>query len=160
MTSQPDKIRRRYGLSSEQHRGLHEKHAGVCAGCGHAGKRLCVDHDHKTGAIRGLLCQGCNAALGLVQDSPVTLRRLAAYLENLPIIPQADLDWNVNPHGFFNKSKTTCSHGHPYTKDNTYTDPKGARHCRVCRRAHDRKYYASVRGVVKDETGVNARVGE
>jgi len=41
---------------------------------------LHVDHDHSTGKIRGLLCYGCNVALGLIQDSPKRLGGLVEYL--------------------------------------------------------------------------------
>lgn len=44
-------------------------------------KRLAVDHDHQTGAIRGFLCGHCNRALGLMADSPELLRKLADYIE-------------------------------------------------------------------------------
>lgn len=44
-------------------------------------KRLAVDHDHKTGAIRGFLCGHCNRALGLMADDPMLLRKLAEYIE-------------------------------------------------------------------------------
>ena len=57
---------------------------GVCAICRltcQSGKRLCVDHDHATGKVRGLLCQKCNTVLGKMSDSPELLRRAAAYLE-------------------------------------------------------------------------------
>lgn len=63
---------------------------GGCAICGLpeadnkiAGKYNClsVDHDHKTGKVRGLLCNQCNRGLGFLQDSSVLLRRAANYLE-------------------------------------------------------------------------------
>jgi hypothetical protein len=40
-----------------------------------------VDHDHATGEMRGLLCRGCNIALGAVKDNPVTLAAMIAYLK-------------------------------------------------------------------------------
>lgn len=44
-------------------------------------RRLSVDHDHRTGAIRGLLCQQCNTLLGQVDDSQELLYRAITYLE-------------------------------------------------------------------------------
>lgn len=43
--------------------------------------RVCVDHCHSTGQVRGLLCDPCNKALGQVKDNPQRLRNLATYLE-------------------------------------------------------------------------------
>jgi hypothetical protein len=40
-----------------------------------------VDHDHATCEVRGLLCRGCNIALGAVKDNPVTLAAMIAYLK-------------------------------------------------------------------------------
>ena len=40
-----------------------------------------IDHDHKTGIIRGVLCKSCNTGLGLFKDNPEILREAARYLE-------------------------------------------------------------------------------
>lgn len=59
---------------------------GVCAICKEPEKcgrykTLSVDHCHETGAIRGLLCNTCNRAIGLLKDSAAALRAAADYLE-------------------------------------------------------------------------------
>ena len=51
-----------------------------CEMCGSDWK-LCIDHNHETGKVRGVLCGNCNSALGLTKDSPELLRKLATYLE-------------------------------------------------------------------------------
>ena len=43
--------------------------------------RLCLDHCHEKGTVRGLLCNRCNRALGLVGDNVGLLRAMAEYLE-------------------------------------------------------------------------------
>lgn len=62
----------------------------VCAICGQPPNRIAqsgkptdfdIDHDHETGAARGLLCSSCNRAIGLLGDSPERLRAAAAYIE-------------------------------------------------------------------------------
>lgn len=71
-----------YGISSEVYNELVN---GLCQVCGggnsRAGRRLHIDHCHKTGKVRGALCHRCNTALGLAGDSPERLRDLAAYIE-------------------------------------------------------------------------------
>lgn len=72
-----------YGLTIGQYRAMLEEQGGVCAACGDPpppGKRLCVDHDHTTSWIRGLLCQTCNTALGCVRDDTQRLYGLIDYL--------------------------------------------------------------------------------
>lgn len=57
---------------------------GCCAACktDQPGNRYgwVIDHCHATGKVRGLLCHGCNLALGNVKDNPETLRCLITYL--------------------------------------------------------------------------------
>jgi hypothetical protein len=56
---------------------------GKCAICGNGNgaSQLALDHDHKTGKARQLLCHRCNTALGLMQDDPKRLRAAADYLD-------------------------------------------------------------------------------
>ena len=58
---------------------------GGCAICEKTtieeGRNLAVDHDHRTGEIRGLLCYNCNRGMGHLQDDPYLLIRAAKYLE-------------------------------------------------------------------------------
>lgn len=55
---------------------------GVCAICGKKHKkRLSVDHDHKTGKVRGLLCAKCNLALGYFYDNINNLKSAIRYLQ-------------------------------------------------------------------------------
>lgn len=79
----------RGGLTEEEYDKLLAKQGGVCAGClkPPTNRRLCVDHDHKTGEIRGLLCFQCNYGLGWLKDDPERLERLAAYLRKGVIPP-------------------------------------------------------------------------
>ena len=66
---------------------LIDSHNGLCNICGSdtAGfgrKGFCIDHDHKTGKVRGLLCQKCNIGLGNFNDSPDLLKKAIDYLKN------------------------------------------------------------------------------
>lgn len=64
---------------------LLEKQNGVCAICGVKKNRnntaLCVDHDHKTGKIRGLLCHFCNTSLGKFNDDINLLQKAIEYIK-------------------------------------------------------------------------------
>src|ERR1017187_396522 len=62
---------------------------GLCAICGRPpkdGMRLQVDHDHKTGLVRGLLCWRDNVALQGFHDDVERMRRAIAYLEDPPAV--------------------------------------------------------------------------
>lgn len=58
-----------------------EAQGGVCAAC-KTDKPKHVDHDHKTGRVRGMLCSLCNQALGNVRDDVKRLQGLINYLHN------------------------------------------------------------------------------
>ena len=75
---------KRHGITLELYESLLEIHKGCCGICGNpcATKRsLAIDHDHRTGKVRGLLCQKCNHGIGLFHDNPSRLRQAADYLE-------------------------------------------------------------------------------
>lgn len=84
-------FRYRYGLTLVQVEAMAEEQGGLCAVCcqpetktdPRTGKvrRLSVDHNHRTGQPRQLLCLRCNQALGLVDDDQQLLERMVAYLD-------------------------------------------------------------------------------
>ncbi len=81
-------LKKTYGITLEQYNETHQAQGGVCAICGkretaknqYGIKQLSVDHNHKTGEVRGLLCLKCNFAIGYVDDNPATLIEAARYL--------------------------------------------------------------------------------
>ncbi|TAE75120.1 MAG: hypothetical protein EAZ84_09905 [Verrucomicrobia bacterium] len=79
------KLKNRFNLTLSDYDSLLEQQGNGCAICGKSpeenGKRLAVDHNHRTGEVRGLLCTACNTAIGLLSDSPSTLRSATRYLE-------------------------------------------------------------------------------
>lgn len=76
---------RKYGITQDDFDRILESQGGGCAICGaktsNDGRSLHVDHDHKTGAIRSILCYSCNSAAGKLRDDPDLAMRLALYLE-------------------------------------------------------------------------------
>lgn len=75
-----------YGLTESDYLALFQAQEGLCAICG--GKRrqlLSIDHDHRTGQVRGLLCRRCNGQLlTAARDSIEILQAAAAYLQRPP----------------------------------------------------------------------------
>jgi hypothetical protein len=81
----PSKLKRQYGISVEEYEALLASQNGRCAICfsnspGSRTTHFHVDHCHKTGAVRGLLCHKCNRAIGLFEDNPNLISRAAIYL--------------------------------------------------------------------------------
>jgi hypothetical protein len=68
-----------------------EKQQGLCAICGEAPEKLVVDHHHKSGVVRELLCYSCNLGLGNFRDNAGILEKAIEYLlkhETAREIPQ------------------------------------------------------------------------
>lgn len=80
----------RFGITPEQYEEMLDAQGRVCAICSRPEKvidprngrikALAVDHDHDSGAVRGLLCQNCNKGIGNLGDDPERLMAAAAYL--------------------------------------------------------------------------------
>jgi len=76
------RLRNQYGISPIEYRDMLVGQAGRCLICLRVPSHdLHVDHDHETGAVRGLLCRDCNSMLGLARDDRARLLRAAHYLE-------------------------------------------------------------------------------
>jgi uncharacterized protein YbaR (Trm112 family) len=82
--------KRNYGIDDATLKQMKEDQNNRCFICDSEGfligknnhtEKLAVDHDHKTGKVRKLLCHNCNRALGLFQDSPELLKKAAKYVE-------------------------------------------------------------------------------
>jgi hypothetical protein len=74
-------LKKAYDITPEDYAILLSSQGNKCAICGkHSNKFLCVDHDHETKEIRGLLCSKCNTMLGLVYDDPDILYSAIKYL--------------------------------------------------------------------------------
>jgi len=93
-------LRQRYGITLNDYNRMFDEQQGLCAVChqeetrvDHRTKkvsRLAVDHDHKTGTVRGLLCHHCNNALGCFDDDLQKMMAAVVYLashsENPPAV--------------------------------------------------------------------------
>lgn len=80
------RLRRTWGIGIDEYEALLVAQGGRCAVChgtdtGIRWACFAVDHDHNTGAIRGLLCRRCNVAIGLFEDTAEFLRSGADYLD-------------------------------------------------------------------------------
>ena len=85
-------LKRKYGITLEQYEELLEKQNHSCAICNRHKTEfkteLAVDHSHKTGRIRGLLCTACNYRLVAKHEDGDLLRKIADYIEQ-------GTDWTV-----------------------------------------------------------------
>lgn len=90
-------IKFKYGLTGEQYTSLFHAQGGCCAVCGvtHNNtrqRRMCIDHDHTTGEIWGLLCSLCNHAMERLESHAEWTQKALSYMSSPParaIFPQA-----------------------------------------------------------------------
>lgn len=75
-------LKRFYNITEEQFNSLIKKQNKACAICLRE-TFLCVDHDHNTGKVRGLLCADCNRGLGMFRDQASLLLDAADYILNV-----------------------------------------------------------------------------
>ena len=84
-------FRKWYGLSLVQWEEMLIEQSGRCAICGVAMKNPHVDHDHKTGKVRDMLCSRCNRMLGVVEDTEF-LSSAGKYLLQHAILPTVETE--------------------------------------------------------------------
>lgn len=73
-------LKRTYGVTLEEYEAMVLATDSCCEICGRFSEKPHLDHCHKTGKVRGILCAGCNGGLGLFQDSPDSLTSAITYL--------------------------------------------------------------------------------
>lgn len=74
-------LKQKYGITVDDFESLLAVQRNRCA-LGHPFRgKVVVDHDHRTGVVRGLLCERCNLGIGHLLDSPALCRRARTYLE-------------------------------------------------------------------------------
>lgn len=78
-------LRKKYNMTLDEYEFLKVKQNNKCAICKDhqkfSAEQLCVDRDHSTGKVRGLLCHRCNICLGLIKDDPKRIMEMLKYLE-------------------------------------------------------------------------------
>lgn len=74
-----------YGIMQKDFNKMFENQNGCCSICGKhqskLSKPLCVDHNHKTGQIRNLLCNMCNTFLGVYNEDPKEFKKFNSYIK-------------------------------------------------------------------------------
>jgi hypothetical protein len=83
LSIQKSKLKTKYGITLEQYDEMVKEQKGVCYICKNENptRKLNVDHCHKTGRVRKLLCDKCNMTLGLINDSQELLKQFIFYLK-------------------------------------------------------------------------------
>ncbi len=79
------RLKNYYGISLDDYKKMAAKQNDCCAICGEKERRvrrsrMAIDHCHKTGVVRGLLCNNCNIGIGNLKDDPIILMKAVSYL--------------------------------------------------------------------------------
>ena len=76
-------LKYKYGLAQKQYEEMLRLQDYRCAICGRKFTKsnpACVDHNHKTKEVRGILCRKCNTAIGFLEDDPILAYKAFDYL--------------------------------------------------------------------------------
>lgn len=74
------RLKHAYNLTVAQFEQMCARGCHICGVKTNLRRRFNVDHDHRTGRVRGVLCDRCNLVLGKIQDSPELLAKMINYL--------------------------------------------------------------------------------
>lgn len=81
-------LKRRYKMTIEDYEEMFEKQGGTCAICKsadsggkHDSETFMIDHCHKSEKVRGLLCNRCNLAIGVLKDDVWLIERILEYIK-------------------------------------------------------------------------------
>ena len=77
-----DILKKVYGITPERFQDIINEQGGVCPICETALSNPKVDHNHTTGAVRGVLCNKCNLGIGLLNEDPKIMVSAIEYLTN------------------------------------------------------------------------------
>ncbi len=77
-----DELKYTYGITLDDYDAMYQQQDGACKICSKKFSRLHVDHDHKNGNVRGLLCHHCNVGLGHFFDDISTLTNAIQYIND------------------------------------------------------------------------------
>ena len=86
-------IRRKFGITINDYDSMLNSQNKVCAICKekcNTGNNLAVDHNHKTGRIRGLLCKNCNTSIGLLKENVEILENAIIYLSFYELVEESE----------------------------------------------------------------------
>lgn len=78
--------RRAYGITVEEADRMKSQNDGKCYICNKATTRLNIDHCHKTGIVRGVLCSACNLFIARINDDPEVAQRMVDYLRHADVL--------------------------------------------------------------------------
>ena len=75
-------LKQRYGINASEYDAMVVAQQSRCAICGVVPRVLIVDHEHRSGKVRSLLCRKCNAGIGMLGDSSHLLESAADYIRS------------------------------------------------------------------------------
>lgn len=80
-SNENQRLNRIYNITMEDYNNMYNNQNGKCLICEESFEKLCIDHDHKTGKVRGLLCRNCNGGIGLLKENIHIIKNSLNYLK-------------------------------------------------------------------------------